>query len=69
MCHCHTFCLVILFFFQFGELEGFTAIQAKLNTDEIEIAVSSQTFIFVLGLTTGLICLWGDEIIPTQEVD
>lgn len=34
-------CLVwLVCIFQFGELGGFTAIQAKLNTDEIEIAVS-----------------------------
>lgn len=30
----------LFFFFKFGELGGFTAIQTKLNTDEIEIAVS-----------------------------
>lgn len=29
----------LYFFAQFGELEGFTAIQTKLNTEEIEIAV------------------------------
>lgn len=35
-----------LFFVKFGELGGFTAIQAKLNTEEIEIAVSTTTFTF-----------------------
>lgn len=43
----NTFCCVCFspcflsssFFVKFGELGGFTAIQTKLNTDEIEIAV------------------------------
>lgn len=34
-------------FFKFGELGGFTAIQEKLNTDEIEIAVSATALTFI----------------------
>uniref|UniRef100_A0A3Q3F0U1 Ubiquitin carboxyl-terminal hydrolase 24 n=1 Tax=Labrus bergylta TaxID=56723 RepID=A0A3Q3F0U1_9LABR len=33
---------------RFGELGGFTAIQTKLNADEIEIAVSSHILVFFL---------------------
>lgn len=39
---------VFFFFVQFGELGGFTAIQSKLNTDEIEIAVSVTSFLLRL---------------------
>lgn len=41
------FPLFFFFLVKFGELGGFTAIQAKLNTDEIEIAVSTTTLTFI----------------------
>ena len=52
---------------KFGELEGFTAIQTKLNTDEIEIAVrlSSPTFVFPAFLTYVQMYLKSDEIVTT----
>lgn len=46
LCQFFLICLLYSFFFvQFGELGGFTAIQSKLNTDEIEIAVSVTSFL------------------------
>lgn len=39
------------FFVKFGELGGFTAIQTKLNTEEIEIAVRLTLLIFVFVLS------------------
>lgn len=55
---------LFLLFVQFGELGGFTAIQTKLNADEIEIAVrlSSPTFVFH---TCGQKDLKSDEIVTT----
>lgn len=52
----HCFLALVWFdcLFQFGELGGFTAIQAKLNADEIEIAVSPPPSPFLFAELTRL---------------
>lgn len=53
-------------FVKFGELGGFTAIQAKLNTEEIEISVSTAPCTFIYkwsGIS------WSEEIVPVLMID